>query len=110
MTGKGGDCVLSIRTGMRPFGLRRRNQSFFCSLLMMLLLESGGWFRKWLWEGVGGGKQGTLHEGLGPCSAVDVGELFEHNLYLYAVGSAHCDEVEPFCVFDLRRGVILEQV
>lgn len=37
MTGKGGDCVLSMRTGIRPLGLRRRNQSFFCSLVIMLL-------------------------------------------------------------------------
>jgi len=37
MTGNGGDCVWSRRMGMRPLGSRRRNQSFFCSLVMMLL-------------------------------------------------------------------------
>lgn len=37
MTGKGGFCVWSTITGMRPFGLRRRNQSFFCSFVEMFL-------------------------------------------------------------------------
>ncbi len=37
MTGKGGDWVWSRRTGMRPLGSKRRNQSFFCSLVMILL-------------------------------------------------------------------------
>lgn len=36
-TGKGGDWLLSTRTGMRPLGLRRRNHSFFCSLVEMSL-------------------------------------------------------------------------
>ena len=30
----GGDWELSTRTGMRPLGSRRRNQSFFCSLVL----------------------------------------------------------------------------
>jgi len=41
-TGKGGDWLLSMRTGMRPLGLRRRNHSFFCSPVRMSL---GRWVR-----------------------------------------------------------------
>ena len=37
MTGNGGDCVWSMITGILPLGSRRRNQSFFCSLVMILL-------------------------------------------------------------------------
>ena len=40
MTGKGGDWVWSMRMGMRPLGSRRRNQSFFCSFVMMLLART----------------------------------------------------------------------
>ena len=39
MTGKGGDLLWSRMTGMRPLGSMRRNQSFFCSLVLMLLTK-----------------------------------------------------------------------
>lgn len=56
MTGKGGDFVWSRRTGMRPLGFRRKNQSFFCSLVMMLLeVVSGSSVRR----GEAGGVKST---------------------------------------------------
>lgn len=89
MTGKGGDLVWSRRTGMRPLGSRRRNQSFFCSLVMMLLE-----FVRGLKIQIGGRGGGNVHESCSPFCTVDFVELFEHDLYLLAIGRVLGDEVK----------------
>lgn len=98
MTGKGGDWVLSIMTGIRPFGLRRRNQSFFCSLVMMLLkIVSRSRVECDRRESI------NVHQSGSPFCAVDLVQLFEHNLYFLAIGGTLSDEVKSLWNSHQRR-------
>ena len=87
MTVNGGDCVLSTITGIRPLGLSRRNQSFFCSLVMMLL---GDWVRLVARSRF----QTCAHLGGGPFRAINVCKLLQHDLYFHAIRSVHGDEMK----------------
>lgn len=86
-----------------PLGSSLRNQSFFCSLVMMLLLG-----RQYPVVVFARGFRLAVHLGHGPLCAVDGLELFEHDLDFLAVGRVHRNEVKTlvnhgFSVIPLQR-------
>lgn len=72
----------------RPFGSSLKNQSFFCSLVMMLLCGSSALWNSFTWS------VRVAHHGFGPFGAVDFLELFEHDLNFLAIGGIHSDEMK----------------
>ena len=77
---------------MRPLGSRRRNQSFFCSLVIMLL-KDGAMLAIRAQSHLGGSGEG-LHQSLSPFGTIDVMQLLEHNLHLLPIGGTLCDQVK----------------
>lgn len=67
-----------------PFGLRRRYQSFFCSLVEMLLLLLMMWL---------GNSDGDVHQGRGPFQAVHTGQLLQQNLGFLTIRCTLCNKV-----------------
>ena len=80
-----------------PFGFRRRNQSFFCSLveisLHMLARHS-----------VNAGN-GSVHQGRGPLCPVDIGQFLQQNLDFLAIRRTLRNQMES-----LRRCVIFSML
>ena len=86
-----GQLIPSFSSGVSklwlPLGFKRRNQSSFCLLVMMLLGHGS-----MIVTSVGNSK--GQHDGLRPFSPIDGFEFLQHDLDFSTVGSTHGQKVE----------------